>query len=338
MRGPAWAARDELVRAGLAKAADVTRWEEAFAALDAATERPELRPRPVRRSLPPTHLRGRCDETRPANGLRARSGRARPTPSRRSCATPTSPSPTNCHPTCCMPGSTACWTRRAPRRSWRTSTGSSLARPACTRRVLIRVGAAHRQRRRPGGRGRPRPPARGRRTGVDGGVRGACRSRRRHGAAPAHSPLHEGGGCAVQPWATDGTRRGTSTSAPASARPPAAAVAAYRLDLAPAAASSAAAGATRPAGPGVRRRDLGGVGRRARAVPALADDPAGRPGEGAPPRGARVGDLHHQREGRVLVGRGPRAPRRDGARRLRVHPGRRPAPADQPQAASRCSR
>jgi SAM-dependent methyltransferase len=42
MRGPAWAARDELMRAGLATAADVARWEQAFAALDSATERPEL--------------------------------------------------------------------------------------------------------------------------------------------------------------------------------------------------------------------------------------------------------------------------------------------------------
>jgi 2-polyprenyl-3-methyl-5-hydroxy-6-metoxy-1,4-benzoquinol methylase len=41
MRGPAWAARDQLVRAGLATAADVARWDEAFAALDAADERPE---------------------------------------------------------------------------------------------------------------------------------------------------------------------------------------------------------------------------------------------------------------------------------------------------------
>ena len=42
MRGPAWAAREELVRAGIADAADVTRWEEAFAALDASEERPEV--------------------------------------------------------------------------------------------------------------------------------------------------------------------------------------------------------------------------------------------------------------------------------------------------------
>jgi len=42
MRGPAWAARDELVRAGLASAADVRRWDAAFARLDAAPERPEF--------------------------------------------------------------------------------------------------------------------------------------------------------------------------------------------------------------------------------------------------------------------------------------------------------
>jgi SAM-dependent methyltransferase len=42
MRGPAWAARDELVRAGLATAEDVARWDAAFAALDAAPERPEF--------------------------------------------------------------------------------------------------------------------------------------------------------------------------------------------------------------------------------------------------------------------------------------------------------
>jgi hypothetical protein len=41
MRGPAWAARDELVRAGFATAADVARWDAAFAALDASAERPE---------------------------------------------------------------------------------------------------------------------------------------------------------------------------------------------------------------------------------------------------------------------------------------------------------
>jgi SAM-dependent methyltransferase len=42
MRGPAWAARGELVRAGLATAEDVARWDAAFAALDAAPERPEF--------------------------------------------------------------------------------------------------------------------------------------------------------------------------------------------------------------------------------------------------------------------------------------------------------
>jgi SAM-dependent methyltransferase len=41
-RGPAWAARAELVRGGLATAADVTRWEAAFVALDAAADRPEV--------------------------------------------------------------------------------------------------------------------------------------------------------------------------------------------------------------------------------------------------------------------------------------------------------
>lgn len=38
MRGPAWAARDELTRAGLATADDVARWDAAFAALDADTD------------------------------------------------------------------------------------------------------------------------------------------------------------------------------------------------------------------------------------------------------------------------------------------------------------
>ena len=42
MRGPAWAARDELARAGLASPEDVARWDAAFAALDAADERPEI--------------------------------------------------------------------------------------------------------------------------------------------------------------------------------------------------------------------------------------------------------------------------------------------------------
>jgi ubiquinone/menaquinone biosynthesis C-methylase UbiE len=41
MRGPAWAARDELVRAGLATVADVRRWDAAFAKLDRSPERPE---------------------------------------------------------------------------------------------------------------------------------------------------------------------------------------------------------------------------------------------------------------------------------------------------------
>jgi hypothetical protein len=40
VRGPAWAARAELVRAGLATAADVARWDAAFALLEAATEPP----------------------------------------------------------------------------------------------------------------------------------------------------------------------------------------------------------------------------------------------------------------------------------------------------------
>jgi SAM-dependent methyltransferase len=42
MRGPAWAARDELVRDGLATAGDIARWGEAFASLDAASERPHF--------------------------------------------------------------------------------------------------------------------------------------------------------------------------------------------------------------------------------------------------------------------------------------------------------
>jgi SAM-dependent methyltransferase len=42
MRGPAWAAREELVRAGLATADDVARWDAAFTALDAAPGRPSL--------------------------------------------------------------------------------------------------------------------------------------------------------------------------------------------------------------------------------------------------------------------------------------------------------
>jgi SAM-dependent methyltransferase len=42
MRGPAWAARDELVRAGLATPTDVRRWDRAFARLDDSPDRPEL--------------------------------------------------------------------------------------------------------------------------------------------------------------------------------------------------------------------------------------------------------------------------------------------------------
>jgi SAM-dependent methyltransferase len=41
MRGPAWAARHELVGSGLATADDVARWDAAFTALDAAEHRPE---------------------------------------------------------------------------------------------------------------------------------------------------------------------------------------------------------------------------------------------------------------------------------------------------------
>ncbi len=41
-RGPAWAARDERVRAGLAAAADVARRGAVFTALDTATERPGI--------------------------------------------------------------------------------------------------------------------------------------------------------------------------------------------------------------------------------------------------------------------------------------------------------
>jgi hypothetical protein len=41
MRGPAWAARDELVGAGLATTADIARWDAAFSALDRAEHRPE---------------------------------------------------------------------------------------------------------------------------------------------------------------------------------------------------------------------------------------------------------------------------------------------------------
>ncbi|MEJ2861321.1 methyltransferase domain-containing protein [Actinomycetospora flava] len=42
MRGPAWAARDTLVAAGLADAGEVARWGAAADAMDAWTERPEL--------------------------------------------------------------------------------------------------------------------------------------------------------------------------------------------------------------------------------------------------------------------------------------------------------
>jgi SAM-dependent methyltransferase len=41
MRGPAWAARDELVGAGLATTDEVARWDAAFSALDSAEHRPE---------------------------------------------------------------------------------------------------------------------------------------------------------------------------------------------------------------------------------------------------------------------------------------------------------
>jgi hypothetical protein len=44
MRPPSWAARDEIVAAGLATQADVERWEEAFDRLDAAERRPWLFP------------------------------------------------------------------------------------------------------------------------------------------------------------------------------------------------------------------------------------------------------------------------------------------------------
>jgi SAM-dependent methyltransferase len=42
MRGPAWAARDTLVAAGLAGTADVARWDAAARAMDAWPERPEM--------------------------------------------------------------------------------------------------------------------------------------------------------------------------------------------------------------------------------------------------------------------------------------------------------
>ena len=44
MRPPPWAARDEMVAAGFATGADIERWEEAFARLDAAEHRPWLFP------------------------------------------------------------------------------------------------------------------------------------------------------------------------------------------------------------------------------------------------------------------------------------------------------
>ena len=44
MRPPSWAARDEMVAAGFATQADIKRWEQAFARLDAADSRPWLFP------------------------------------------------------------------------------------------------------------------------------------------------------------------------------------------------------------------------------------------------------------------------------------------------------
>ena len=44
MRPPSWAARDQMVAAGFATDADIKRWEEAFARLDAAERRPWLFP------------------------------------------------------------------------------------------------------------------------------------------------------------------------------------------------------------------------------------------------------------------------------------------------------
>lgn len=44
MRPPSWAAREEMVAAGFATAADVKRWDEAFTRLDAAERRPWLFP------------------------------------------------------------------------------------------------------------------------------------------------------------------------------------------------------------------------------------------------------------------------------------------------------
>jgi len=40
LRSPPWAARDEMVTAGLAQPADLERWEAAFARIDAGTDRP----------------------------------------------------------------------------------------------------------------------------------------------------------------------------------------------------------------------------------------------------------------------------------------------------------
>ncbi|MDQ3988589.1 MAG: methyltransferase domain-containing protein [Actinomycetota bacterium] len=42
LRGPAWAARDSLVAAGFATPGDLTRWDEAFTALDAGEHRPMM--------------------------------------------------------------------------------------------------------------------------------------------------------------------------------------------------------------------------------------------------------------------------------------------------------
>jgi hypothetical protein len=41
-RGPAWAARESLVAAGFATPGDLTRWNEAFTALDAGEHRPTM--------------------------------------------------------------------------------------------------------------------------------------------------------------------------------------------------------------------------------------------------------------------------------------------------------
>jgi hypothetical protein len=42
MRPPAWAARDDMVAAGFATEADVTRWQQAFVRLDSVERRPWL--------------------------------------------------------------------------------------------------------------------------------------------------------------------------------------------------------------------------------------------------------------------------------------------------------